>query len=91
MIDLAGLNDTEIAMNGFRADLLLSERRPDVIYMPHPHYVNLNRALTTSAEFENYDLYPKEKLKIEMDVAIQKDSPFVASFYALMANRPEGL
>jgi hypothetical protein len=91
VIDLAGLNDAEIAMNGFRADLLLTGRKPDVIYMPHPHYVNLNRALTTSAEFENYDLYPKESLKAEMDVAIRKDSPFAASLYALMPDRPEGL
>jgi len=91
VIDLAGLNDAEIAMNGFRADLLLNGRRPDVIYMPHPHYVNLNRALTASAGFENYELYPKEAIKAEMDVAIRKDSPFAASLYALMPDRPEGL
>lgn len=91
VIDLAGLNDTEIARNGFRANHLLNERKPDVIYMPHPHYVSLNRALTQAAGFASYKLFPKDMLGAEMDVAIRRNSPFAETLYSLMPERSGGI
>jgi hypothetical protein len=88
IIDLAGLNDSDIAMNGFLASTFLNVRKPDVIYMPHPHYVRLNQALISYEGFqEQYDFYPMAELGTVMDVAVRREGMHYESLTALMPNR----
>ena len=47
VIDLAGLNDSEIALHGFDAEAFLA-RKPDLIWMPHKDYTYQRGLLFTS-------------------------------------------
>jgi hypothetical protein len=85
IIDLAGLNDLEIAMNGIQVSSFLSSRKPDVIYMPHPHYVLLNNALLESDSFQKqYEFYSAAELGTEMDVALRREGSHYSALAALM-------
>jgi hypothetical protein len=88
IIDLAGLNDSEIAMNGFEASSFLSNRQPDVIYMPHPHYVRLNQSLLESERFkQQYDFYSAAELGTEMDMALRREGTHYVALASLMPVR----
>ena len=50
VIDLAGLNDAEIALHGFSVGRLLA-RKPDVIWLPHRDYTWERGVLLSDAEF----------------------------------------
>ncbi|WP_437602038.1 hypothetical protein WMF28_10480 [Sorangium sp. So ce590] len=41
IVDLAGLNDRRFALEPFSADRLFEAYKPELIYMPHPHYVKM--------------------------------------------------
>ena len=57
IIDIAGLNDTEIAVHGFTMESLLA-RRPDIIWMPHYDYTyQRGEMLTDPMLLRDYDLY----------------------------------
>jgi len=72
VIDLAGLNDTKIALHGFSVDDLMA-RRPDVIWMPHWHYTYQRGILLSSPKLlEQYDLLAGAG---GYGIAIRKDSP----------------
>jgi hypothetical protein len=47
LVDISGLHDRRDAQAGFSADRLLLERRPDVLVMPHPFYVQWNKDLVS--------------------------------------------
>jgi hypothetical protein len=73
VVDLAGLNETRIARQGFDAEWLLQERAPDLIYMPHPHYDQLEAALLSSDTFaRDYEHFPRERLGSIMGVALRR-------------------
>ena len=65
VIDLAGLNTAQFAKQAFDPSALFATRRPDVIYMPHWHYVEMNEALKRDPTF-------RDRSKIQM-------SPIVVS------------
>jgi hypothetical protein len=73
IIDLAGLNDTEIALHGFDMSALLA-RKPDVLWMPHADYTyQRGQMLSDPALLEQYDVYAGAA---NYGLAIRKDSPF---------------
>ncbi len=73
IIDLAGLNDTDIALHGFRMDALL-RRRPDILWMPHSDYTYQRGVMFSDpALLAQYDLYADAA---NYGVALRKDSPF---------------
>jgi hypothetical protein len=75
IIDLAGLNDNQIALHGFQMDELLA-RRPDVIWMPHPDYSYQRGVMFTDpALLREYDVYAGAA---GYGLAVRKDSPFRA-------------
>jgi hypothetical protein len=79
VIDLEGLNDTQIALQGFRMPDLL-ERRPDAIWMPHPDYTWQRGVMMTDPEFlRQYELYRDAALS---GIAIRRDSPYRAQLEA---------
>jgi hypothetical protein len=92
IIDLTGLNDTEIAHHGFDPEKILTEQRPDFIYMPHFHYVQMNRRLEASPTFQrDYHFIPRDEIKKEWGVAIRKDSKYADRLEQIIAaglNRP---
>jgi hypothetical protein len=73
VIDLAGLNDTEIALHGFDVSALLL-RMPDIIWMPNSEYTyQSGQMLSDPALLEQYDVYAGAA---NYGLAIRKDSPF---------------
>jgi hypothetical protein len=79
VIDLEGLNDTQIALQGFHVPDLLA-RRPDSIWMPHPDYTWQRGVLMTNPEFlREYELYKDAALS---GIAIRRDSPYRAQLEA---------
>ncbi len=72
VIDLAGLNDRQIALNGFDPAALLA-RKPDVIWLPHPGYTYMRGVLLTAPGLlRDYDVYGGVA---GYGVALRKDSP----------------
>jgi hypothetical protein len=72
VIDLEGLNDTEIALHGFSVEELMA-RKPDVIWMPHMDYTYQRGVLMSSPLLlQQYDLYVGAGI---YGIAIRKDSP----------------
>ena len=72
VIDLAGLNDTDIALHGFDISRFLA-RKPDLIWMPNFAYTYQRAALVSDPTFlARYDLYADAG---NYGIAIRKDSP----------------
>ena len=72
VIDLAGLNDYEIARHGFEMNALLA-RKPDLIWMPHRNYTYQRGVMLSNAELlREYDVYAGAA---NYGLAVRKDSP----------------
>lgn len=75
VIDMAGLNDSEIALDGFDVHALLL-RKPDVIWMPNSDYTYQNAEMMSDPELlREYDVYAGAA---NYGLAIRKDSPYRA-------------
>ena len=75
MIDLSGLNDAQIALQGFNSKKLL-DRRPDLIWLPHFDYTFQRGEIFAEPEFLSaYTVYDGA---FQYGVAILKDSPYRA-------------
>lgn len=73
LIDMAGLNDTQIALHGFSVDSLLA-RKPDVIWLPHKDYTWHRGMLVSDPRLlQQYDVYPNAA---NYGIALRKDSHF---------------
>jgi hypothetical protein len=72
VIDLAGLNDTDIALHGFNTTRFLA-RRPDLIWMPNTAYTYQRGVMFSDPTFlAQYDIYAGAA---DYGIAIRKDSP----------------
>ncbi len=77
VIDLSGLHDPSITGTTFDPDRLCDDQKPDLIYMPHPDYVEMIAALRSSPSFQkNYQEYPSETLHTWLGIAIRKESRY---------------
>jgi hypothetical protein len=75
LIDLAGLNDTDIALHGFHMGPFL-QRKPDLIWMPNVDYTYQRGIMFSDPAFlAQYDLYAGAG---NYGIAVRKDSPFRA-------------
>jgi hypothetical protein len=84
VLDLAGLNERSLAHGAFEAAWLF-DRHPDVIYMPHPHYVEMIKAIHSSPAFDRYDFFDKSEIGAkEFGLAIWKDSPYYPAMRAIV-------
>jgi hypothetical protein len=73
IIDLAGLNDTDIALHGFNMSRFLA-RKPDLIWMPNTDYTYQRGIMFSDPAFlAQYDLYADAG---NYGLAVRKDSPF---------------
>ena len=76
IIDLAGLNDTDIALHGFHMDRLLA-RRPDLIWMPHTDYTYQRGVMFGDPQLlQQYDVYAGAA---NFGLAVRKASPYRAA------------
>ncbi|MFQ5645993.1 MAG: hypothetical protein ACE5GM_03605 [bacterium] len=78
IIDLAGLNETDFAHQGFSADLFFKKYRPDLIYIPHPHYEKMIHELTRHPVFiKDYEYFKRSDISWALlGIAIRKDSRY---------------
>lgn len=72
IIDLVGLNDTEIGRNGVDVDRLI-DRAPDLIWMPHDHYTGMRARLLSSPRF--HARYLVIAGAYNYGIALRRDSP----------------
>ena len=73
IVDLAGLNDSQFA--GIFLDRApVRTLSPDLLYMPHPNYVEMNRAIEERLDAEGYDFYTARELDVDFGLAIRRDS-----------------
>jgi len=83
VIDMAGLNETYFAHNGFSADLLFHKYNPDLIYMPHPHYREMKRQIIENPYFQQHYIYfTGDQLHYILGVSLRTDS----KYYQAMQN-----
>jgi hypothetical protein len=75
--DLSGLNDRELAIEGFSDTRLVHDQQPDLIFLPHPDYQDLRKKITESPAFnEQYETVSGEAMGTFLDLALRKDSPY---------------
>jgi hypothetical protein len=71
VIDLAGLNDNEIALHGFKTEELLA-RKPDLIWLPNTDYTYQRGLMMSDPEFlREYEMYAGAA---NFGIAVRKDS-----------------
>jgi len=85
-IDLAGLNDTDIALHGFSAARLFARAEPDILYFPHPNYREMIKALLEAPQMANYDIFPPSSLGSTLGVGIKRTSRHYERMQQIMAN-----
>lgn len=90
VLDLSGLNTTEIAHSGFSADRLFLFYQPDLIYMPFSLYTPMRDAILVHPTFNaDYDYYTVDQIAeggniAGMDIAIRRSSPHYDAMTAIM-------
>jgi hypothetical protein len=91
IVDLAGLNERSFAHGHFQAAGLFEKYQPDLIYMPHPHYNEMVKALKKSPAFREYEAFDKESLGTkEFGLALHKRSPHYDAMKSIVARyRPK--
>ncbi|WP_437691749.1 hypothetical protein [Sorangium sp. So ce176] len=77
IIDMAGLNDRRFALEPFSAERFFAAYKPDLIYMPHPHYVKMIEELEAHPEMSRYVVYSKKKLGTsQFGIAVRRESRY---------------
>ena len=79
LIDIAGLNDTRIARQGFSMDDLLT-RAPDLIWLPHHDHTGLRAAILGDARL--YRDYVLLDGAFGYGLAVRRDGPHRAAIEA---------
>ena len=86
ILDLAGLNDTDVVKHGFRIEQVLASSDVDVLYLPHPDYTDMNRALLADSSFQHgYEIFTAAQLGSVMGMAIRRNSKYSAQLLAIAA------
>lgn len=89
IIDIAGLNNTEIARHGFNAALILRLYTPDIFYLPHPHYTEMNREIQNDPMFKTrYEFFSAGELGAVMGMAIRRDSKYYGTLRRIALEGP---
>lgn len=82
ILDLLGLQDRRLAQSGFSSEELF-ERKPDIIWFPHPDYSRIVQQILDNKAFRTgYDYYPGV---YDLGIAIRRDSPRFAQIQSALA------
>lgn len=85
IIDLAGLNQTDIALGRRTPEAVLRAERPDVLYLPHPDYREMNRAIRSDPDLlSRYDFASEPARPPALDVAILRASRHARALRGLL-------
>jgi hypothetical protein len=77
IVDLAGLNEPQIACGGPWLDWLMESQRPDLIYLPPSVYADMNRQILSDTRFrDSYKYYAPDQIRASMGLALRKDSKY---------------
>ncbi|MEM7533905.1 MAG: hypothetical protein AAF639_17095 [Chloroflexota bacterium] len=88
IIDLTGLNNTDIAHHGFSAETFFAQHHPDFIYLPHPDYVEMNDQILSNEFFlTQYTYFSAEILNADMGIALRQDSPYYPDLLAMVESK----
>ncbi|MDE2887845.1 MAG: hypothetical protein OXR72_06490 [Gemmatimonadota bacterium] len=88
IVDLTGLNETDFAHEGFSADRLFETYRPDLIYMPNPHYRGMIAQIANHPHFvENYAHFPASALGAAMGIALRRESGHYPQMHDIISGR----
>lgn len=86
-VDLSGLNDRRIALDGWTPARVLEADRPDVVYPPPGPYLAWFAELAASSFRDRYEVFEMQREGYALDVAVRRDSicyaPAVAAIRAL--------
>ncbi|MGE0660541.1 MAG: hypothetical protein AB7F36_11055 [Reyranellaceae bacterium] len=74
IVDLSGLHDARMAHEGFSAERLLNEQKPDVLAMPHPWYGDWTRAIEAHPSFARDYVVEPSFSDAGMPMAFRRDS-----------------
>jgi len=84
VIDMTGLNETTIAHGGFSAEYLIERYDPDIIYMPHPDYLDMTLDLVGCSAFtERYILVDDPRGEYFLDLALNRTGRHFAELAAI--------
>ena len=88
IVDMTGLNERAFAHEGFSADRLLLNHRPDLIYMPHPHYEDMATQLIKHPVFAaQYERFSGAELGAEMGLALRRESRYYRHMARIVRER----
>lgn len=88
IVDMAGLHERAFAQQPFDPEAMFGTYRPDLIYMPHPHYTRMVEALHESPGMKSYEVFSKVQLRTrDFGVALRRDSPHYPAMRAIVAER----
>jgi len=73
VVDLVGLNDSRIALQGFKTDYFFS-RNIDFLWLPHTDYTGLRATLLSDPRF--LDRYIMVDGMLNFGIAVRKNSPY---------------
>ncbi|MEM7035467.1 MAG: hypothetical protein AAF570_00730 [Bacteroidota bacterium] len=77
IVDMTGLHDPIYAKSGFDPVRFATVQQPDLVYLPHPDYVQMHTQLLQSEAFTKaYAIYPSVSLQSWQGIALRKDSPY---------------
>jgi len=90
IVDISGLNEPAVALRSFSPEWLLAEKRPDLIYLPHPDYAEMVAVIREHPRFaKDYEYHSAESLDATMGIALRRDSKhFDAMRKIVDDNRP---
>jgi hypothetical protein len=84
IIDLAGLNHTGLALGRVSLQEVIRTRHPDVVYLPHPDYVEMNEAIQADPYFRaHYDQFASAA---RLSVAVFRESRYGIVLRAILAS-----
>lgn len=76
VIDMAGLNTPDFALQPFSAELLFTKYTPDVLYMPHWDYRELHQAIWSYPRFlTDYDTAGARPEGFGLGIALRRNGP----------------
>lgn len=88
VVDMAGLNEPRFSLKPFSAAAFFDAYLPDLIYMPHPHYVNMTEDLQKHPSFSKYEVFSKSQLGTnDFGLAIRKDSKHYDKMRAIVGSK----
>jgi hypothetical protein len=88
-IDMSGLHNLDVSLGGQSLATVLTNRLPDVFYLPPADYSVWVAELARTPAYAGYEVFHTEALGYMLDVAVRKNSPcFEAAASRLRAVEP---